>query len=132
MSSQNDPVWLSEALVLAIHDAQIAEHGGAGELRDAGLLTSALARPRHARAYSGAEVAELAALYALGIIKNHPFMDGNKRVGAVLLETFLELNGYFLIATDEELLRAILRIASGEIDEETFIKWVHEKTAASA
>ena len=84
-------VWLSQQIVLAIHDEQLAEHGGAAGVRDAGLLDSALARPLNRVAYGGPDIAELAALYALGIVRNHPFVDGNKRTGYVMLETFLEL-----------------------------------------
>jgi death-on-curing protein len=104
--------FLDEAVALAVHEAQLAEHGGAKGIRDEGLLNSALARPRNAAAYEEADAARLAALYALGIIRNHPFVDGNKRVGTVLLETFLDLNGYALEATDEDLLATILAVAA--------------------
>ena len=125
MNLRTDFVWIDEDVVLAIHEAQVAEHGGGVGIRDGGLLSSALARPQHAAAYADRpDVTELAALYALGIIKNHPFVDGNKRVGAVLLETFLELHGYELAATDAELLSAILGIASGEMPESEFIMWL--------
>ena len=93
-------VWLSLKIVLAIHDEQLAEHGGATGLRDAGLLESALARPLNHASYADPEVAELAALYALGIVRNHPFVDGNKRTGYVARETFLELNGALFPVSD--------------------------------
>jgi death on curing protein len=116
--------FLEEPLVVAVHEAQLTEHGGASGIRDAGLLASALARPLNAAAYEEPDVARLASLYALGIIRNHPFVDGNKRVGTVLLETFLELNGYTLEAADEELLAVILTVAAHEISDEDFIVWV--------
>lgn len=118
--------WFEEAVVLAIHDAQIAEHGGSAGLRDAGLLASALERPKNAAQYSGADVRRIAALYAIGIVENHPFVDGNKRVGAVLLNAFLELHDVELIATDDELVKAILGVASGAVSEDGFIVWVAE------
>jgi death on curing protein len=118
--------WLSTALVLAVHEAQLAEHGGARGIRDAGLLESALARPRNASAYTSADVPELAALYALGIIRNHPFVDGNKRVATVLLETFLEIHGYTLTASDAELFSEIMALAASTVSEDVFTAWVRE------
>lgn len=119
--------FLDEAVALAVHEAQLAEHGGAKGIRDEGLLNSALARPRNAAAYEEADAARLAALYALGIIRNHPFVDGNKRVGTVLLETFLDLNGYALEATDEDLLATILAVAAHEIADDDFTAWVRRQ-----
>uniref|UniRef100_E6Q864 Putative death-on-curing protein Doc n=1 Tax=mine drainage metagenome TaxID=410659 RepID=E6Q864_9ZZZZ len=116
--------------MLAIHDAQIAEHGGAEGVRDLGMLESALARPRNAAAYDGeATISQLAALYALGIIRDHPFVDGNKRVGLVLLELFLALNGLELRALDAQCYEAIVGAASGDFTEAQFIAWVHAYTA---
>lgn len=114
MSSQDDFIWFDDDVGGAIHEAQIAEQGGPLGVRDPGLLASALNRPRNAAAYSDADAAELAALYALAVIKGHSFVDGNKRVGVVLLELFLELNGYELAASDEETLAMILAVAAGE------------------
>ncbi len=111
--------------MLAIHDAQIAEHGGTAGVRDLGLLDSALARARNAAAYDGeATIPNLAALYALGIICDHPFIDGNKRVGLVLLEVFLALNGFRLFASDAQCYEAIVSTASGEASEADFVTWV--------
>jgi death-on-curing protein len=121
--------WLDLDVVLAIHEAQIAEHGGETGVRDPGLLESAIARPQNAVAYSSPTVAELAALYALGIIKNHPFVDGNKRVAAVVLETFLELHGRALICSDEELVATIRDIAAGNMSEAAFKDWVARSAA---
>lgn len=100
-------------------------------MRDRGLLASALARPQNAAAYSDADVPLLAALYALGIIKNHPFIDGNKRVGAVLLETFLELHECTLTATDSAFVAAILAVAAGEMTDDDFVACVPEQTVAT-
>lgn len=111
--------------MLAIHDAQLAEHGGAVGVRDPGLLKSALDRPKNAEAYSDIGVPALSALYTLGIIKNHPFVDGNKRVGAVLLETFLEDHGYELNASGPDLLATIVAVAASKLSEADFIAWVN-------
>ncbi len=126
MNSQNNFIWIDEDVVNAIHEAQIAEHGGKLGVRDPGLLASALNRPRNAAAYADPDVAELAALYALGVTQNHPCIDGNKRVAAVLLELFLDLNGYDLVASDEAMLPIMLGIAAGEIPDGQFITWVRE------
>ena len=123
MSSQNNIVWLSENLVRAIHEAQIAEHGGFAGVRDSGLLESALA-PQMVANYSDDAAPQLAALYAIGIIKNRPFIDGNKRVGAVVLETFLVLNGCELVANDAQLLRTVLSLAASEMREDHFTSWL--------
>jgi len=124
VNSQNDYRWIAEDVALAIHEAQIDEHGGSTGLRDPGLLVSALARPQNAVALGTPDTPELAAFYALGVIKNHPFFDGNKRVGPVLLELFLEDNGYELVAGDAEVLNSIMSVAAGDISEEQFIAWV--------
>jgi len=127
VSSRSDYRWISESVVLAIHEVQIEEHGGSAGIRDLGLLSSALAKPRNRAAHAAPDVPELAALYALGVIKNHPFIDGNKRVGTVLLELFLEDNGYELTVTDEDLLHAITAAAAGDMPEEQFIAWVRAR-----
>lgn len=128
MNSQNSFIWIDDDVVYAIHEAQIAEHGGALGVRDPGLLASALDRPRNAVRYSDPDIADFAALYALGVIQNHPFVDGNKRVGAVLLELFLNLNGYELIATDEEMFPVLLAAASGTIDDAELADWIRSKS----
>ncbi len=117
-------VWLSLDLVLAIHDEQIAEHGGAAGLRDAGLLESALARPLNLAAYNEPDIAELGATYALAIARNHPFIDGNKRTAYVALELFLALNGVAFPASDAEATITTLSMAAGDLDDATFIAWV--------
>ena len=124
-----EPVWVLPGVVLAIHDEQIAEHGGAPGLRDAGLLDSALARPRHRFHYERAPLPALAASYAHGIVCNHPFIDGNKRTGLVVAELFLELNGRALTAGDEDCVLTILKLASGELDEAELAGWIEDNTA---
>jgi death-on-curing protein len=128
MNWQNNVNWLDETVVLAIHEAQIAENGGMSGVRDHGLLASALVRSQNAAAYSKTDIAGLAALYALGVIRNHPFIDGNKRVGMVLLETFLELHNHKLAASDDDLLATIRAVAAGEMSDEDFSAWVRERT----
>jgi death-on-curing protein len=117
-------VWLSRQIVLAIHDEQLAEHGGAGGVRDVGLLESALARPLNHASYGDPDIAELAALYALGIVRNHPFVDGNKRTGYVMLEAFLELNGARFPVADADAVIAMLKLAAGDMADDEFIAWV--------
>ena len=124
-------IFLSRRTVLAVHEEQLAEHGGAMGLRDEGLLDSGLARPLNRIGYGDPDVAELAALYALGIARNHPFVDGNKRTAYVAMETFLVLNGYRLTASDAEAVVAFLAMAAGEIDEPAFVDWVRRNSAPS-
>lgn len=124
MNSQNSYVWIDDDVVSAIHETQIAEHGGALGVRDRSLLASALDRPRNATLYSNPDVAELAALYLLGIVKNHPFVDGNKRVGAVLLELFLDLNGHDLRADDEAMLAITIGVAAGKVTGDELLDWI--------
>jgi len=122
-------VWLSSQLVLAIHDEQLAEHGGSTGLRDAGLLDSALARPLNRAGYGEPDIAELAAVYALGIARNHPFIDGNKRTAFVALELFLRLNGCMFTVGDAEAVVMFIAIAKGELPDGEFIAWVRMYTA---
>jgi death on curing protein len=117
-------IWLSRDLILAIHDEQIAEHGGSSGIRDNGLLEGALVRPLNRAAYSDPDIAELAALYAIGIARNHPFIDGNKRTAYVALETFLRLNGLRFPASDAECVVTMLRLAANDISDEHFTAWV--------
>lgn len=125
-----DPVWLSEELILAVHHRQIAEHGGPAGVRDQAMLESALARPQQRLAYGGIEtdLPALAAAYAYGIARNHPFADGNKRVAALACELFLELNGYVLIADDADLYPVFLGLAPGDIGEDELTDWLRRHT----
>lgn len=122
------PIWLPAPLVMEVHERQIAIHGGASGVRDQGLFESALNRPLNAYAYGLEDLCELAALYAAGLVKNHPFVDGNKRTGAVACELFLMANGRRLFASNTELVGAILALAASEIDETLFAAWLREST----
>ena len=123
-------IWLTRDLLLAIHDEQIAEHGGAPGIRDHALLENALARPRNHAGYGAADVPGLGALYALAIARNHPFVDGNKRAAFVALETFLILNGFELVASDAEATVMIIEMSAGEITDAAFIAWVKRLSIA--
>ena len=127
----SEPVWIREDVVLAIHRRQLSEHGGAEGLRDAGLLASALARPRNLLAYSDGEpdFATLASAYAFGIVRNHPFIDGNKRTGYVVCRTFLVLNGHDLSASREDKYSTFLSLAGGELSEDELTLWIREHFA---
>ena len=125
-------VWLGRKLILAIHDEQLAEHGGALGVRDGGLLDSALARPLNRAGYGDPDVAELAAVYAIAIARNHPFLDGNKRTAYVALETFLALNGCAFPVSDADAVVATLAMAAGEMNDEEFTAWVRDNTQPGA
>jgi death on curing protein len=116
----SEPIWIENDLVFAIHDRQLAEHGGAEGVRDEALLHSALGRPMNLLAYEDADIIRLAAKYTAGIVQNHPFVDGNKRTGFVVGVLFLELNGYRFTASEEDAAQAVLELAAGTIDEDSF------------
>jgi death on curing protein len=118
-----EPEWVSKAVVLALHEEQLAEHGGSPGLRDEGLLESALGKPQNLLSYGEPDLADLAAAYAVGLAKNHPFIDGNKRVSNVVTLTFLLLNGSDLKAEDAEQVRVWLAIADGTMSEEHAANW---------
>jgi death on curing protein len=120
----SEPVWIDYELVLAIHDRQLVEHGGAEGLRDEALLQSALGRPPNHFAYESSDVVELAAKYTAGIVQNHPFVDGNKRTGFVVGVLFLELNGYRFTASEEAAAQAVLELAAGTMDERSFCEFL--------
>jgi len=122
---RNKPVWIEERDALAIHDRLLADHGGPPGLRDEGLLQSALARPLQHHAYADSpDVVEMAALYTTGLVRNHPFVDGNKRAGLVVGILFLELNGFRFIASEEDATQAVLSLASGTLDEAAYTAWL--------
>ena len=120
-------IWVAVEVALAAHAEQIVEHGGGEGVRDLSGLESAMARPRNLVAYGNPDAASLAAAYAFGIARNHPFVDGNKRIAAVVSETFLLLNGFASSATDAELVVAFLALAGGEISEEEMADWFRER-----
>jgi death on curing protein len=124
-----EPKWVAASVVLAIHDEQLAEHGGGAGVRDEGLLESALSRPKNLFGYEEAGISQLAAAYAFGICKNHPFVDGNKRTSLVVAELFLALNGQALGATDAECVIVWQKLAAGEIDEQALAQWFTQHIA---
>lgn len=121
--AEQDWIWVDPAVAEAAHNEQLAEHGGAEGLRDRNMLESAMARPLNRVAYGDPDAADLAASYAFGIARNHPFVDGNKRTAAVVSETFLVLNGYRLTCDDVELVMTFLALAAGELTVEALADW---------
>lgn len=122
----NEPFWLTRQIIVAIHDEQLAIHGGASGLRDEGMLESALDRPRNRWAYERAGLAELAAAYAFGMARNHPFVDGNKRTSLLALYTFLGVNGIDFDVPEAEAAAMILSLAAGEVDEGGLTRWIRD------
>ena len=120
--------WLKEEVLIAVHDEQLAEHGGAEGIRDSGLLSSALARPRNLAEYEKPSAFDLAAAYAAGIVRNHPFVDGNKRTGFLTAYMFLALNGWEMEAPEANAAAAVLELSAGEIDEAQFSAWLKENS----
>ena len=120
------PVWIRHDVVIAIHERVLADHGGDSGIRDPGLLESALARPKQIHAYGKPDLATLAAAYAAGIVRNHPFLDGNKRVGFMLTYLFLSLNGLTLTAAEASATRAVIDLAAGDMTEEQFAQWLRD------
>ncbi|MBK6867219.1 MAG: type II toxin-antitoxin system death-on-curing family toxin [Burkholderiales bacterium] len=116
--------WLPRDVLMAVHDEQLAEHGGAAGVRDEGLFDSALARPHQLAHHGDPDLADLAAAYAFGLIHNHPFIDGNERTGYVAAELFLLLNGHVLTVSDESAVLTTLSLAAGDIDESAFADWL--------
>jgi death-on-curing protein len=126
----SEPFWLELPALLALHDESIAEHGGAPGTRDLGLLESALARPLNAHAYNGVEdIAALAAAYAFGIVRNHPFVDGNKRSGFLAAVVFLEINGQRFHASEEDATMTFLALAAGDLEEAALADWLRANSA---
>lgn len=123
-----EPLWLLKKSLDEMHREQLARHGGAEGTRDEGLLESAFARPQQAFFYGQADVVDLAALYAHGLCKNHPYIDGNKRTAFLAAYTFLGLNGLQLVASEAETAVAMLGLAAGELDEQGFAAWLRANT----
>lgn len=121
-----EPEWVSRLVLIAGHEELLAAHGGAAGLRDEGLLDSALARPHQLLAYGKPDLFELAAAYASGIVRNHPFVDGNKRASFLAAALFLESNGQRLTAAEAEAAAAVFALAAGRIPEEGFAAWLRD------
>lgn len=122
------PVWLLDAAVLIAHEISLSEHGGAPGIRDQALLASALARPHNLLAYGEPGLHELAAAYTAGIVKNHPFIDGNKRTGFLAGAVFLQINGLELTASEPEATHIIVGLAAGEVSEAQLAEWFRAHT----
>jgi len=120
----SEPVWLLESAVVIAHEISLANYGGGTGIRDRGLLQSALARPRNLYEYGKPGMFELAAAYTFGIVKNHPFVDGNKRAGFLAGAAFLELNGFQFTASETEATQIILGLAAGQLSEQQLAKWL--------
>ena len=118
--------WIDRHALVLLHDASLAEHGGSAGLRDEGLIESALARPQNLAAYESPDFADLAAAYAVGLAKNHAFVDGNKRAAFLGVGLFPVLNGYRLVAAQADATLTMLAIAAGDMDEPTFAAWIRE------
>jgi death on curing protein len=125
------PIWLDARDAIAVHDRQLAEHGGAIGIRDPGLLDSALARPVNRWNYGADSAADLAAAYAYGVARNHPFIDGNKRTAWVLARLFLAINGHKLAFTAEDAIRMMLALAAGELDEAAMVEWFKARLSSA-
>ena len=126
-----EPKWLDRAVAIAIHDRQLAEHGGGSGLRDEGLLDSALARPINRWANGEDDPAVLAAAYAFGVARNHPFADGNKRTAWVLARLFVAVNGYEMRFEPADAISAMLALAAGQLGEAEMADWFRERIAKS-
>jgi len=124
----NEPVWLLDAAVLIAHEISLANFGGGEGIRDPGLLASALARPKNLFLYEAPGIHELAAAYTVGIVKNHPFIDGNKRTGFLAGAAFLELNGFRLTASEPEATAVIVSLAAGQVTEAEMAEWYRRRS----
>jgi death-on-curing protein len=122
--------WLPREVLIAVHEEQLAEHGGAPGLRDEGLFESALARPQQLANYGEPDVVDLAAASAFGLVRNHPFIDGNKRTGFVAAQLFLRLNGHRIGAPLSECVLTTLALAAGDLDEAAFAAWLRRHLQA--
>ena len=128
-----EPVWITKDVAFAIHERQLSEHGGGSGVRDNGLLESALGKPQNLFVYGDGQVdlAALAASYAFGIARNHPFIDGNKRSALVVSRTFLRLNGTDLVTSKEDKYLTFLALAAGEVSEEELAAWFRKNVKES-
>jgi len=129
---RREPRWLTRLVLDAVHDDQLREHGGLPGLRDENALESALARPRQKWAYDRErDVAVLAAAYAFGLVRNHPYRDGNKRVGFLAMATFLGINEYELDVSEADVVATIVSLAAGHLSERELADWVHRSLTAA-
>ncbi len=119
-----EPIWVRRDVVLAVHELVLARHGGDSGIRDEGMLDSALDRPKNLFNYEKPTLHQLAASYGFGLIKNHPFVDGNKRIAFTTAVLFLEVNGWEVSATEVESVLKTLALAAGEIDESGYAQWL--------
>ncbi|MGA7807172.1 type II toxin-antitoxin system death-on-curing family toxin [Bradyrhizobium sp.] len=126
----SEPFWLTRQMVVAFHDEQLAIHGGASGLRDEGMLELALDRPKNKRSDENAELPQLAAAYAFGLARNHPFVDGNKRTALLALDTFLGVNGIDFDVPEADAAAMIISLAAGEVSEESLIRWIRDNWPA--
>jgi death-on-curing protein len=124
----NEPLWISEEVVRVIHQDQIQQHGGCLGIRDDNLLAASLARPRHLFVYSQPNLFELAAAYGYSLVKNHPFIDGNKRIAFIVMATFLLVNGYLLDVPEMEVVQIIERLATDQETQESLAQWLRENS----
>jgi death-on-curing protein len=125
--TMDEPAWIRLDAVLRAHARQLARHGGIDGVRDPGLLESAIVRPRHVYAYGTPDLAALAASYANALVRNHPFLDGNKRTALATCRAFLLINGWTVTATQDEKASQILRLAASELSEEDFAHWLRQR-----
>ncbi len=125
------PVWLEDEAVVIFHEEALLKHGGPSGVRDAVMLGSGLARPRNAYAYGEQDLCQLAALYAAGVVKNHPYVDGNKRTGFLCAAVFLELNGMRFVAAEEEVVTMTVGLAAGDVDERAYAGWLRANAVAA-
>jgi death on curing protein len=129
---QPEPRWLARMVVDAIHSDQLREHGGLPGVRDENVLESALTRPRQKWHYGEErDTPALAAAYAFGLVRNHPYRDGNKRIGLLAMVTFLEINGYVFDAADADVVTEFVALAAGEVSEDQLTNWIREHSRRS-
>ena len=127
---RKEPRWLSRVVVDAVHNDQLREHGGLTGIRDENALESALARPQQRSHYAdGADIAMLAAAYGFGLVKNHPYRDGNKRIGFLAMATLLGINGHDLDAADAEVVSEFVALADGSVSEEALADWIRQHSS---
>lgn len=125
----NEPRWIFKETILLLHEQSLNEHGGSSGLRDEGLLDSALCKPQNVLTYNSvANLFDLAASYAVGLIKNHPFVDGNKRIGFLAGVLLLQLNGYRFIASEADAAIRTLALAAGEMTESAYAAWLENNS----